>query len=463
MKVEALINNKASGARSGAVAVERTVFVSAVKWLIWITAGVACTTRSAAIEQSQSTPQGRVRFAVPSDSERATQFGAAIASVGDLDGDGLADIAVGAPLAWGPKGRTGAVLFIGSASWGLLDCWFGDQPFQCFGSGFGVTGVFDSSPHPSLVVASRQGNVVIRGLRNRGRKLELEGTRMVLGTQTDLDGDGSREVVVAAFEGRVRLARTVSVQSGKSVLGDLLDPGTFLGADVNGDRVFDFVECPYDGELSLEVRFRSGRTGTRIGQTIALNARYPNPLAAQPVVMSLNQDKRPDIVIGLVRADTDSVLALALMGGKLSNPVGVPGLQPFVVAERGSPTLLLARRMYAMGDLSNDGVDDILAATIEPLAENDLDCYCGKTGRQLWRASKRMLTPGNSLAAMGDVDRDGVVDIAVAKSQDLEDTDRALAVDAEIAVLSGRTGAVLHVIREASFPNIRHPQLLGGR
>ncbi|HEY8503163.1 MAG TPA: SdrD B-like domain-containing protein, partial [Gemmataceae bacterium] len=177
--------------------------------------------------------------------------GGAFVAVGDVDGDGVGEIVVGADAGGGPRvtvldGRTGAVV----------------QDFFAFEPGFGG------------------------------------GVRVAVG---DTDGDGVAEVVAAAGAGggpRVRLldARTLAVR------GDFFayDPGVRSGlyaaaADVNGDGRDDVVLGPGAGN-GPHVRALDGLTQAELLNFFAYD---PGLTAGVRVAAAdVNGDGRADVVTG---------------------------------------------------------------------------------------------------------------------------------------------------------------------
>ena len=173
--------------------------------------------------------------------EPATSFGWYVAKLDDLDGDGRADLAVGAPTAANAgTGRLGAAWAFSSATGRELHHWKGTDPRGGFGG-------------------------VVTGIG-------------------DLDGDGKGEVVVAApgTEDQTRsIPGELFVYSGAT--GEELrhwsgdQPGELFGrmavgaGDLDGDGVEDLaIGAPWYRRDSSDkvgrVEFRSGRSGDVLGE-----------------------------------------------------------------------------------------------------------------------------------------------------------------------------------------------------
>ncbi len=146
--------------------------------------------------------------------EASAFFGQAVANVGDLDGDGVDDFAVAAPSA-SPSGMqdAGSVFVYSGASGQLLYRWDGPESFGAFGSAVAGGGDVDGDGVPDVIVGapgSSPGGVPVAGsafvfsgatgeLLLRWDGMEREGTLgqsvAILG---DLTGDGRAEVAIGA-------------------------------------------------------------------------------------------------------------------------------------------------------------------------------------------------------------------------------------------------------------------------
>src|SRR6266851_6965954 len=146
--------------------------------------------------------------------EASAYFGQAVANVGDLDGDGVDDFAVAAPSA-SPSGMqdAGSVFVYSGASGQLLYRWDGPESFGAFGSAVAGGGDVDGDGVPDVIVGapgSSPGGVPVAGsafvfsgatgaLLFRWDGAERDGTLgqsvAILG---DLTGDGRAEVAIGA-------------------------------------------------------------------------------------------------------------------------------------------------------------------------------------------------------------------------------------------------------------------------
>ena len=95
------------------------------------------------------------------DAVAGTRFGATLAAGGDLDGDGLADLLVGAPE---DGGAGAALLFLGpldgSAAAGV---WRGGQPADAFGTALDVAGDLDLDGSGDLLFAAPGADTAAAG------------------------------------------------------------------------------------------------------------------------------------------------------------------------------------------------------------------------------------------------------------------------------------------------------------
>jgi len=197
-------------------------------------------------------------------------FGARIASAGDLDGDGVPDLVVGAPATSSDDlYGVGSVLVFSGASGALIFAFLGDEGGTYMGSAVAGVGDFDGDGAPEIAIGTPYGTgsgpygggvVTVRSGSDGAVLYEFDGAasgdylgRAVAGIG-DLDGDGVPDLLLAApnaSPGGQGQAGLVQIYSGAT--GEMLlelhgtDAGAFFGqavadvGDLDGDGVDDFA------------------------------------------------------------------------------------------------------------------------------------------------------------------------------------------------------------------------------
>ncbi|MHC4845334.1 MAG: integrin alpha, partial [Planctomycetota bacterium] len=136
-------------------------------------------------------------------------FGTAVAGIGDLDGDGLGDLAVGAAGAWYDAGLAGRVTLFSGSDGGEIDVFVGESPGDRLGRSVAALGDVDNDGVGDLLVGAPG---VDAAANDAGRATAYS---------------GATGNVIATFDG------TNAVDGlGRSVAG---------GGDLNGDGMPDAV------------------------------------------------------------------------------------------------------------------------------------------------------------------------------------------------------------------------------
>ncbi len=468
------------------------------------------------------------------------QFGAALAALGDLDGDGLGDFAVGSPgeTAAGHPGQAGAVRVYSAGSGAILWTARGGAFAEHFGAALAAMPDVDGDGAADLLVGAPDaspnglwlaGYVELRSGADGGLLARFEGPDLfgnfgaALAPAGDADGDGIEDVLVGA----PRAAGPNGIQSGLARLysgatGALLHthigpaPWSWFGGavaavgDVDGDGRDDQIIggelAPWaaSGTPTGLVKVVSGRTGATLFRHDGFKGRdrFGHAVAG---LGDIDGDGRPDYAIGSMESDVlgsalydagsvylhsgaDGSLLQQIDGDSPSQRIGSSlapcpdldgdgvgellvgaltssatlwssrGWTPLFAVTEGSDGDGFGRSAAALGDVDGDGVGDfaIGAYTADPQgmpSAGSVFVHSGATRQLLYRldGDEPYAYFGTSLAAVGDLDRDGVRDLAVGAP----DADPGGRVDAGwAAVYSGVDGRQLQR-RDGEMPGDR--------
>ena len=373
------------------------------------------------------------------------RFGTSVAGLGDVNGDGYADVAAGAPHA-DPNGPSSGLVRVfsgrdGKELWRLE----GDSASDWFGFSIAGTGDVDGDGFGDLVIGSPmgtppQGSATVVSGRD-GTTLwvwigEAPGDRFghAVAGAGDVDGDGFADVIVGApnadaggtFAGRVRVFSgadgnalhtfdgTAWDQFGFSVdgIGDVDGDGrddVAVGAPLADVAAFNsgsaFVYSGADGTEILAVH--GAQIGDRLGSVVA-RAR------------DVNGDGIPDFLVGAPGADV-----AAVDSGAVEVRSGSDGSVWLTLSGRKAGEFL--EQAAGVGDVDGDGFDDVVVGSASSDGNGSesgvVRLHSGGTGAEIvtffGRESLDWL--GAAVAAAGDVNLDGRLDfVAGAPGQDDE-------------------------------------------
>ncbi|MEM7202513.1 MAG: hypothetical protein AAF628_19735 [Planctomycetota bacterium] len=337
--------------------------------------------------------------------------GWSVASAGDVNGDGIADMIIGVPQEDDVRMNSGSARLIDGATG--TELWRRDGQVIGDQAGFAVAGVGDANGDgtPDVVIG-------IPGIdpNNRGQAVVLSGDTGAL-IRFHL-GDGPFDVFGSAVA---------------------------AAGDVDNDGFFDYVvgapEFPGGAPGPGYARVFSGVDGSVL-YTFAGDAVNDN-FGAAVGSADVNGDCNTDIIVGAF----------------LSDPIG-PGSGGVRVFSGADGSVLhdlvgdssndqLGASVAGIGDVNGDNMEDFVAGApgddnLRPDA-GMIRVYSGADGTTLWQVDGRLVGGGlgESVASAGDADGDGIGDvIAGAPRQDIGGVDSGAAY-----VHNGVDGARLCAVR----------------
>lgn len=396
------------------------------------------------------------------------EFGRRVAVLDDLDGDGVPDVAITAPLESSTMAEAGCVDVVSGADGHRIAKCSGTSPGERLGTSLSRCPDFDRDGSDDLLV----------GFAGSSSRLVSSRTGEVLGTfrnrtsiaAEDLDGDGVPDLVSGGLAtwrdatGDYEEARTVvRAESGCDdheiyrIYGGTVTPGwieggsvtdgfgssiCFLG-DLDGDGTADFVaSVPRRTECRLRfpaIRFLSGRSGAEI-HSVRLEGAIDRSI---PLTLTRAGD-----------IDRDGTLDLLVSSGGEGCGLVISGRTGAVLR-----TLRSRRHLRdgaegfesgcVVGDLDGDGTPEWAVARDDLFGEDGgVEIFSGADGHSL-----RWLSVDGRSATVGegrDFDADGIPDLVVG----LPEND-------EVVVLSGR--ALGSLSPDGAVPRAEWPQLLAYR
>jgi hypothetical protein len=354
-------------------------------------------------------PDVHVAYTLTSD-QPGDGFGFVADTIGDLNGDGASEIAIGAPRN-NAGGQLAGKVFVYSGRDGTLLHTVSGSPFDRIGHGVAGVGDVNRDGVPDYAI-SGPGPLPSTGLASNGRLLVISGaTHTIL---IDVEGP-----VLQSFFGYDIAAA-----------GDIDRDGH---ADIMVGAPFHFI----NGAVAGSVQFISGKDGSTL-RSVAAPEPGINFGSAVSRIADQDRDGRPDHVVGAMNAGkAQGGLAYVLSGrtGKI-----IRTLKP----KQQSAQQFGDFFVHDAGDVNGDGKGDIFVADyadtlVGPAAGLGYVFLGGcDDDRRVYRAE----APGDGFGpgrGAGDVNADGHDDLVIAAFR----SSAGAPGGGKMFVISGRNGQVI--------------------
>lgn len=254
------------------------------------------------------------------------QFGFSVASIDDLSGDGVRDVLVGAPNHDGPPGsNSGAVFVISGADGAPVFDTFGPMAQATFGTAVAAVGDVDGDLYPDFIGGAPTANQPT--YEKGGRVLVLGGFDGAVLRSADGEGASHRLGTAVAGVGDLDDDGVLDFAAGASNA----NPGGLANA---GSAYF------YSGATGLPFyRLDGSRVGIRFGRSIASPGDINRDGYADVAIGAEEWSRGSERGVGSVWFHSGAVLPFAVRRGNVNLATGSPSDIVTVNGSAGSPVL----------------------------------------------------------------------------------------------------------------------------
>jgi len=392
-------------------------------------------------------------FAAVSAPDGSTGLKSSVASCGDINGDGIPDLAVAGRELQAPD----LVMIVSGKDGSLLRILEEKRKYTGLPTRVVGIGDFDGDQSPDLAVEYREAGSRIYSGKTGLELLELEDVGDIAPVR-DLDGDGRPDLLYAARGRGAVLRYGAKDKPALEIRPELTEPMRFANfadalcwaPDVDGDGLPDIaVSCvgielgtgSQQHQRGFEVAVYSSKDGKRLWEFFDKEDGDGYASILRPLA-DIDGDGMADLIVSL---EDRYVITLS---GKTGAQIYQSKAARHVIYAFGSS-------LDVVGDVDKDGITDWVLGANEQWPADFFDfgsacLYSGKTGKTLLEL-EHSNDFGFDVCAAGDVDVDGVPDVAIF----VERESVHVPAPNTVSALSLRSGKDGHLIWRRTVPELR--------
>ena len=368
-------------------------------------------------------------------------FGYEVASAGDVDNDGYDDLIVGAPISFFYENDPGWAYVFSGLTGDTIHVFTGEAAADRFGGSVASAGDVNNDGYADLIVSafrnSASDTIAGRAYVFSGQTGDTlyvftgEAAEDVFGLSVasagDVNNDGFDDLIVGAFgndAGGSRAGRayvfsglngdTLHIFTGEAE-GDLFGNSVAAAGDVNNDGFDDLIVGAVWNDAGGSNAGRAYVFSGQTGDTLFIftgNQEFDEFATSVASAGDVNNDGFDDLIVGAHRNDAGGNAA-----GRAYVFSGQSGDTLYVfTGEEGD---YLGHSVASAGDVNNDGFNDLIVGAFlaDGVDSNAGRAYVfsGQTGSTIYvfTGEARLNYFGGSVASAGDVNNDGFADLIV--------------------------------------------------